>query len=73
MIVRKDEKWFTEELPGGGYKPWVVQYRQLERHYGAVEKMLNAQKYPFDHPPYNTTLKTLAMREAAEKITGGDL
>ena len=73
VIIRKDEKWFTEDLPNGGFKPWVVQYRQLERHYEAVERMMNVQKYPLAYSPYDATLKTLAMREAAEKISGGDL
>lgn len=73
VSIRKDEKWFMEESQNGSYKPWVVQYRQLERHYEAVERMMNVQKYPLHHPPYEATLKTLAMREAAEKISGGDL
>lgn len=73
VSIRKDEKWFTEDSADGSFKPWAVQYRQLERHYEAVERMMNVQKYPLHHPPYNATLKTLGMREAAEKISGGDL
>lgn len=68
VIVRKDEKWFKEDLPNGGYQPWAVQYNQLEKHYEAVERMMNVQKYPLSHPPYNATQKTLAMREAAGKL-----
>ena len=73
VTVRKDEKWFKEDLPDGGYQPWAVQYSQLEKHYEAVERMMNVQKYPLDHPPFKATPKTLAMREAAGKIGGGDL
>lgn len=73
VIARKDEKWFKEDLPNGGYKSWVVQYRQLERHYEAVELMLNAQKYPLRHSPYNSTLKTHAMRAAAGKMNASNL
>lgn len=73
VIIRKDPKWFKEDLPGGRFKPWVIQYDQLESHYSEAEKMLNVQKYPLQHPPYQNTQKTLAMREAAEKIDDDDL
>ena len=73
ILIRKDEKWFTDEQADGSYKPWVVQYAQLERHYAEVEKMMNVQKYPLAHKPYKNTCKTLAMRECGEKINGGDL
>lgn len=69
VLKRKDEKWFKEDLPDGNYKPWVVQYSELERHYEEAEKMLNAQKYPLAHKAFEKTYKTLAMREAAEKIS----
>ena len=68
VLVRKDEKWFKESLPDGGYQPWVVQYHQLESHYERVERMMNVQQYPLNHPPYNATAKTLAMRDAAQNI-----
>lgn len=73
VLKRKDEKWFKEDTPDGSYKPWVVQYKQLEQHYESAEKMLNAQKYPLFHEAYKNTYKTLAMREAAEKIKETDL
>ena len=73
VLKRKDEKWFKEDLPDGSYKPWVVQYKQLERHYEDVEMMMNAQKYPLAHKAYENTYKTLAMREAAAKIKETDL
>ncbi len=61
VLLRKDEKWFQEELPGGGYRPWPVQYADLESHYARAEKMLNAQPYPWK----DRTPKTRAMEEAA--------
>jgi cholesterol oxidase len=68
VLVRKDEKWFKEDLPNGRYKEWAVKYHQLASHYARVEQMMNVQKYPFAHPPYNNTPKMLALRQAAEKI-----
>lgn len=70
--IRKDPKWFNEDKPGGGYQPWPISYEDLEPHYGQVERMMNVQKYPIEHPPYNETPKTLAMREANEKLQLGD-
>lgn len=69
VIIRKDEKWFVRESPqAGGYEYWPVTRADLDPHYDRVEKMLNIQKYPLGHPPYNTTPKTLAMIEAARKL-----
>ena len=62
--VRKDPNWFKEDKPGGGYQPWPITYEDLEPHYERVEKMMNVQKYPLNHPPFDQTLKTLAFREA---------
>jgi cholesterol oxidase len=70
--LRKDPKWFKQDRPDGGYDPWPVCYEHLEPHYDAVEKMLNVQKYPFKHRPYNETPKTIAFREAAEKLNLAD-
>lgn len=68
VLVRKDEKWFKEDLPNGKFKPWVVGYKQLERHYETVERVMNVQKYPLNHEPYKHTPKTLAMQQAAQKL-----
>jgi cholesterol oxidase len=70
--LRKDPKWFREDRPGGGYDPWPITYEQLEPHYERIEKMMNVQKYPLKHPPYNQTPKTLAMQEAARTMQLGD-
>jgi cholesterol oxidase len=71
ILIRKDEKWFKEDLPNGGYKEWPVGRADLDPHYEVVEKMMNVQKYPRNHPPYDATPKTLAMKEAAQKLNPG--
>lgn len=69
ILVRKDEDWFITKNPeDGGYEDWPVTYKDLELHYGRVEKMMNVQKYPLKHPPYDSTPKTLAMIEADQKL-----
>lgn len=70
--LRKDPKWFKEDRPDGGYDPWPITYEDLEPHYQRVEKMMNVQKYPLKHPPYNVTPKTLAMREADANLKLND-
>ena len=69
VLIRKDEKWFVkEDLAKGGYEYWPVTRADLDTHYDRVEKMLNAQKYPFNHPPYNNTPKTQALQFAAKEL-----
>ncbi|MBG0832628.1 GMC family oxidoreductase [Planomonospora sp. ID67723] len=70
VLLRKPEHWFVREspLPGGGYEHWPVSRADLDPHYDAVERMLQAQRYPFALPPYDATAKTHAMREAAERL-----
>ncbi len=72
ILIRKDANWFKEDKPDGGYLPWPVSYKDLECHYERVEKMMNVQKYPLKHRPYNETPKTLAMQEAAQNMRLGD-
>jgi cholesterol oxidase len=73
ILIRKDEKWFVNESPDKKcYENWLVTRAQLDPHYDCVEKMMNVQKYPLGHPPYNTTEKTLAMQEAAQKVNCKD-
>lgn len=66
--LRKDPHWFKEDRPDGGYDPWPITYEDLEPHYQCVEKMMNVQKYPLNHPPYDNTLKTLALQEADRNL-----
>jgi cholesterol oxidase len=69
ILIRKDPKWFvTENRDGGVYESWPVTYKDLEPHYERVEKVMNAQKYPLGHEPYNNTPKTQAMIEAEGKL-----
>jgi cholesterol oxidase len=70
--LRKDPKWFKEDLPDGGYELWPITYEQLEPYYERVEKMMNVQQYPLNHSPYNQTPKTLAMQEADRNMRLGD-
>ena len=70
ILIRKDPKWFVNEnRENGSYESWPVSYQDLEVHYERVEKMMNAQKYPLAHEPYSNTPKTLAMREADQKLS----
>jgi cholesterol oxidase len=69
VLIRKDEHWFVDEaLPDGGYERWPIDRALLDPHYDAVERMLDAQPYPFADAPYNRTPKTIAMRDAAEAL-----
>ena len=68
IIIRKDEKWFKENLDDGSYEPWPVTRAELDPHYDRVDQMMNVQKYPRHLPPYDKTPKTLAMIEAAAKL-----
>ncbi len=63
VLIRKDEHWFFD-----ADRPWPVTRAELDPHYDAVERMLNAQKYPLDKPPFDRTLKTHAMREAGAQL-----
>jgi cholesterol oxidase len=69
VLIRKDEHWFVDEaLPHGGYERWPIGRALLDPHYDAVERMLDAQRYPFDVAPYKDTPKTIALRDAAETL-----
>src|SRR5205085_5498711 len=60
VLLRKDERWFDDPA-----ERWPVSRADLEPHYDRAERMLDAQRYPFDVPPYDATPKTRAMRDAA--------
>lgn len=69
VLLRKDEKWFVrEDSAGGVVERWPLSRADLEPHYDRVERMLNAQRYPFDDPPYDQTAKTHAFRDAAARL-----
>jgi cholesterol oxidase len=69
VLIRKDEKWFVkEDMHQGGYEYWPVTRSDLDPHYDQVEKMLNGQRYPFEHTPYDQTAKTIEFKGAAERL-----
>jgi cholesterol oxidase len=69
VLLRKDERWFVQEdLANGGYEYWPVSRAELDKHYKRAEDMLNAQRYPLEHPPFDQSRKTLAFKEAGEKL-----
>lgn len=65
VLLRKDERWFVHDspLPGGGYENWPVARADLDPHYDAVEAMLTPTPSPYPNLP-----KSLALREAAQKL-----
>jgi cholesterol oxidase len=65
VLIRKDERWFVGDRPGGGYVDWPVTRADLEPHYDQVESMLAPQQYPLGDQPFAGTLKTRALQEAA--------
>lgn len=68
VLLRKDERWFVHEQPfAGGYEHWPIGRADLEPHYDEVERMLGAQRLPFDAPGFAAS-KTVAMRQAAERL-----
>jgi cholesterol oxidase len=69
ILLRKDASTFVhEDLNAGGWESWPVSYEDLEPHYARHEEMLNAAPYPLDRAPYSGTPKTVALREAAERL-----
>jgi cholesterol oxidase len=68
VMIRKDEHWFVHEDGAPGNEFWPVTRDDLELHYGRAEKMLAVQRYPFEHEPYASTPKTLALKQAAETL-----
>lgn len=69
VLIRKDEKWFVREDSGQDvYEYWPVTRADLDPFYDRAERILRPQRYPLDQPPYNATSKTLALKEAAERL-----
>jgi len=63
VLIRKDEHWFEDHD-----RPWPVNRTDLDPHYDAVERMMNAQRYPLGTQPFDGTTKTLAMQSAAAQL-----
>jgi cholesterol oxidase len=70
VLLRKDEHWFVHDEPIGdsGVESWPVTRADLDPHYDEVERMLGATPYPFEHPAYSHTQKTIALRDAATEL-----
>ena len=70
VLLRKDEKWFVRPRTPSPADTSTGPSREtdLEPHYDQVERMLGAQRYPLAYPGYDTTTKTLALRDAAEQL-----
>lgn len=69
VLLRKDERWFVRETRfGDEHEYWPVSRADLEPHYDAAERMLDATPYPFDRPPYDATPKTRAYAGAAQRL-----
>jgi cholesterol oxidase len=68
VMIRKDEHWFVHNEGAPGNEFWPVSRADLDPHYDRAEQMLAVQRYPFDSVPYSTTPKTVALKEAAERL-----
>jgi cholesterol oxidase len=69
VLLRKDERWFVnEDLADGGYEDWPVTRAELDPHYDEVERRIGTQEFPLAQPPYDSTPKVLAYRDAAQRL-----
>lgn len=59
VLLRKDAQWFDG---------WPIEYSDLVPHYERVEKVLQPKPYPFDKPPYDQTVKTAVLKDAAASV-----
>ncbi len=59
VLLRKDPEWFDG---------WPLTYQDLAPHYDRVEAVLKPVPYPFDKTPYNQTVKTAVLKEAAAAV-----
>ena len=58
--------WLNLEQKKGDYESWPISFQDLKPHYNNVKKILDPVTYPKDHAL--TTPKTVALKEAAEKL-----
>jgi cholesterol oxidase len=69
VLLRKDEHWFVhEDLKHGGFEHWPLGPKDLERHYGEVERVLSPQLYPRNRAPYDQVEKIRQFRLAASRV-----
>ena len=69
VLLRKDERWFTQDHPFDRTKveDWPVTAADLAPHYDHVEAMMAPQRLPYDQPGYHLA-KTAALQEAAAQL-----
>jgi cholesterol oxidase len=67
VLLRKDEKWFYQNLPGGGMETWPVTLVDLESDYKLAEEMLHPVPYPDSYARSNR--KTVEFERAAGGIS----
>ena len=71
VLLRKDEHWFTQDIPGGsGQEQWAVTRADLDPFYACAERTLRAQTLPFGANGYQLR-KTAALRDAAATAREG--
>jgi cholesterol oxidase len=68
VMIRKDEHWFVQDDGAPGNEYWPLTRADLEPHYDRAEDMLAVQRYPFEQEPYASTPKTVALKQAAERL-----
>jgi cholesterol oxidase len=64
VLLRKPPDWF-QQLDG---TPWPITYDQLDKHYGAVEAMLEAEPFPVGMAGFESVMKSAAMTGAADEL-----
>jgi cholesterol oxidase len=65
VLVRKPAEWFDAD------ERWPISYRELDRHYKAVEDVIDPRPYPTGDP-YDRVQKIRAFRDAARKLASRD-
>jgi cholesterol oxidase len=68
VMLRKDADTFVREPDQEGSEDWPLTREDLDPHYDRFLARQRPQQYPFDHEPYSATAKTLALREAGQKM-----
>jgi cholesterol oxidase len=64
VLFRKPPEWFVQR----DGTPWPIGYKDLEFHYGEVERMLEARRFPAGKPGFRRVQKALAVSEAATAL-----
>jgi cholesterol oxidase len=68
MIPKDEETFVQEDLSAGGREHWPIKREHLEKHYAKVRETQRPRPFPLEHEPYASSVKTGAMREAADVL-----